>query len=96
MGSGNSLITVGNTTVDLNDYKCSDRGLILPLINEYTWPVWLRGVIYLVFLLYLFLGIAIIADIFMGAISKITSKTTKIMYPDPYDNTKYVEREIKM
>ncbi len=32
MGSTNSIIfvTEANTTIDLNDYKCSDRGLILP------------------------------------------------------------------
>jgi hypothetical protein len=27
---GQSSIIVGNATIDLNDYKCSDRGLILP------------------------------------------------------------------
>lgn len=30
MGSGTSVINVGNTTIDLNDYECSNRGLILP------------------------------------------------------------------
>lgn len=32
MGGTNSVINVqyGNTTIDLNEYKCSDRGLILP------------------------------------------------------------------
>ena len=63
---------------DLYNYRCSDRGLILPIINEYTWPDWLRGTLYLIGLLYCFLGVAIIADIFMGAIEKITSKTRKV------------------
>jgi solute carrier family 8 (sodium/calcium exchanger) len=36
------------------------------------------GVVYLVFLGYLFLGIAIIADIFMEAIEVITSKTSQV------------------
>ena len=32
MGGTNSIVEVGvaNTTIDLNDYKCSDRGLLLP------------------------------------------------------------------
>lgn len=34
------------TAVDVDVYKCSDRGLLLPLINEYTWPVLVRAVIY--------------------------------------------------
>ena len=51
---------------------------------------------YLGGLLYLFLGIAIIADIFMCAIEKITSKTTKIKYPDPNDPNNLIEREVKM
>jgi solute carrier family 8 (sodium/calcium exchanger) len=57
MGGSNSVINVANTTIDLNDYQCSNRGLILPIINEYTWPVWIRVSIYLCGLLYLFLGI---------------------------------------
>ena len=55
------------------------RGLLLPLISEYTWPLESRGFVYLVALLYCFLGVAIIADIFMGAIEKITSKTKKVI-----------------
>jgi len=58
MGSGNSIIqTYNNQTIDLNVYKCSSRGLILPIINEYTWPDWVRGTIYILGLFYLFLGI---------------------------------------
>lgn len=30
MGGTNSVVNVGNTTIDLNEYQCSDRGLILP------------------------------------------------------------------
>ncbi|KAG0730061.1 Sodium/calcium exchanger 2 [Chionoecetes opilio] len=60
------------------DYKCADRGLLLPLWSEYTWPEELRAFLYFLGLLYCFLGVAIIADIFMGAIEKITSKTRKV------------------
>lgn len=60
------------------DYKCADRGLLLPLFSEYTWPEEVRAFLYFLGLLYCFLGVAIIADIFMGSIEKITSKTRKV------------------
>ena len=40
--------------------------------------------------------LAIIADIFMCAIEKITSKTQIIRYPDPNDSKKIIDREVKM
>lgn len=57
--------------------KCSN-GLLLPFLEECTWPRELRAFLYLAGLLYCFFGVAIIADIFMGAIEKITSKTRKV------------------
>jgi hypothetical protein len=39
---------------------------------------------------------ALIADVFMSAIEKITSKTTVIKYPDPNDPNKFIDREVKM
>lgn len=62
----------------LYNYSCSD-GLLLPIINEYTWSRSVRAFLYLFGLFYCFLGVAIIADIFMCSIEKITSKTKKIM-----------------
>ncbi|XP_042863418.1 sodium/calcium exchanger 2-like isoform X4 [Penaeus japonicus] len=59
-------------------YTCSSEGLLLPIISEYTWSNEARAFLYLVGLLYCFMGVAIIADIFMGAIEKITSKTRKV------------------
>merc|ERR1712038_2078557 len=43
-------------------------GMALPFINESTWDWRVRAVLYLVGLLYSFLGISIISDIFMCAI----------------------------
>lgn len=83
MGSQQSIITVDNVTlVDLNEYKCSDRGMLLPLVSEYTWPVWVRAILYFIFLMYLFLGISRIADIFMVSIEQITSVKRQIKYVD--------------
>lgn len=54
------------------------RGLLLPLFFEMTWPNEFRVIIYFVGLLYSFLGVSIVADIFMCAIEKITSSTKRI------------------
>ena len=54
----------------------------------------LRAVLYFIFLLYLFLGIAIIADIFMSSIETITSRRRKIRYPDPDSHDKYLVVEV--
>jgi len=49
---------------------------ILPLVPfEDTWDVGLRATFYMIFLGFLFLGVAISADTFMAAIEVITSKT---------------------
>lgn len=59
-------------------------------------PNTLRAVLYFIFLLYLFLGIAIIADIFMSAIETITSRRRKIKYPDPEKKDKYLVVEVRL
>jgi len=52
---------------------------ILPLIPyENTWDINKRAILYLLFLGWLFLGVAISADCFMAAIEVITAQTKKI------------------
>ena len=82
---------------ELNNYTCSGKGLLLPLISEYTWPLQVRAFLYLVGMLWCFLGIAIIADIFMCAIEKITSNTriVKVASSDP-ETIGYEEVEVKV
>ncbi|KAF4669462.1 Sodium/calcium exchanger 2 [Perkinsus chesapeaki] len=60
--------------------KHGGGGLILPLFgdSEHDWPNGLRVVLYLVGLLWCFVGVAIISDVFMGAIEKITSKKNRV------------------
>ena len=55
----------------------------MPFVNEYTWPLAARGTIYLLGLFWCFLGVAIVADVFMCAIEKITSKTRIIKVANP-------------
>jgi len=49
-------------------------------------PAWLMGLAYLIFMGWLFMGIAISADIFMEAIEVITAKTSFIDVFDPESN----------
>ena len=50
------------------------------------------GVVYLLFLFWLFIGIAILADIFMEAIEVITSKSEVVQIPDSDGNLIQVEK----
>lgn len=55
-------------------------GLFLPFgSSEHTWDPAVQGILYLVGLLWCFLGVAIVADIFMGAIETITSKKKRVV-----------------
>jgi len=57
-------------------------GLLLPLIeSEHEWPNGLRVVLYILGLGWVFMGVAIVADVFMGAIEQITSQKKKIYNP---------------
>ncbi|CAF1295149.1 unnamed protein product, partial [Adineta ricciae] len=84
------------TTWSCQKFKCSARGLILPFGIEACMSIPLRATLYFIFLLYLFLGIAIIADIFMSAIETITSRRRKIQYPDPIQKDKYLTVEVRL
>ena len=68
-------------------------GLILPLTDESGWSIHFRRFIYLLGLLWSFMGVAIVADIFMCAIEVITSKTQKIKRanPDAPDGVEEIE-----
>ena len=50
------------------------------------------GFLYLLFLIWLFIGISILADIFMDAIEVITSKSAIVMIPDSNGNLINVEK----
>jgi len=58
-------------------------------------PAWFMGLSYLIFMGWLFMGIAISADIFMEAIEVITSKTSFIEVFDP-DSNQMVKMEVNL
>merc|ERR1711933_272232 len=57
-------------------------GYVLPLFgdSEQSWPDPLRTTLYLFGLVWCFLGVAIISDVFMGAIEHITSKKRLVFH----------------
>lgn len=57
------------------------EGLLFPALGdtEARWPRPLKCTLYLLGLLWCFMGVAIIADVFMGAIEQVTSKKKRII-----------------
>lgn len=84
------------TAYQLDVYLCSDKGLLLPFINEYTWPVWWRAFLYFAGLIWCFLGVAIVADIFMCSIEKITSHVRIIKVASEENPQGFEEVEVKV
>jgi len=78
------------TTIEAKICEKGGSGLLLPLggDGEQDWPNALRVILYLLGLGWCFMGVAIVADVFMGAIEKITSKKTRKLV-DPM-KSKYV------
>ena len=73
----------GTQTCEAKDV-CSQKGILLPLFVEVTWSWEVRVVLYFSGLVYSFVAVNIIADIFMCSIEAITSKTktVKVMGAD--------------
>merc|ERR1719265_473078 len=57
-----------------------DGGLLLPIFADENeeWNDQMRAVLYLIGLLWCFMGVAIVADVFMAAIEQITSKKKRV------------------
>jgi len=86
----------GEECPDYSVYECSDVGIVMPFINESTWSSEVRAALYLIGLFWCFLGVAIIADVFMCSIEKITSKTRRIRIADPDKEDGYAVIEVKV
>ena len=79
---------------DFTAKECT--ALLLPLINEDNWNLKVRAMLYLAAMIWCFLGVAIISDLFMCSIERITSKTRKIRISDPKDKDGFREVEVKV
>ncbi|ESO92661.1 hypothetical protein LOTGIDRAFT_162582 [Lottia gigantea] len=71
--------------------KACESWLLLPAENLWSMP--LRTFLYIIALIYLFMGIAIASDVFMCSIEVITSKKRIVTYFD-HERGEKVEREI--
>ncbi|XP_075224296.1 sodium/calcium exchanger Calx-like isoform X1 [Lycorma delicatula] len=63
-------------------------GLILPILDERSWNLTFRKILYLFLMLYFFLGVSIVTDAFMSSIEMITSKTRKVYLAKSSKNRK--------
>lgn len=70
--------------------------LMLPILNEATWNHGFRTFLYVVALLWCFMGVAIIADVFMCAIETITSKTKKVKVAKQGSTSEVEEVEVRV
>jgi len=68
-------------------------GILFPLFgdSEQEWPRGLRIFLYLLGLVWCFMGVGIISDVFMAAIEKVTSKKTRV-----YDKEKKRYRTVEV
>lgn len=94
-----SNATVIASMVCPSNYTCSKvrlETLFIPLVNESDWGSGLRFVLYLLMMLWFFMGVAIGADLFMCAIEVITSKTKTIRVANEEEAKGYEEVEIRV
>jgi len=68
----------GTLTRSFCGHRDNCQGMVLPLVLEITWSKEFRGALYFIGLIWSFLGIGIVSDLFMSAIEKITAKTKEI------------------
>jgi len=85
-GCGYNIDNSINNCYALQDSQlCVPGGasFIVPLFgqNEHLWSFELRGLLYFIGLFWCFIGVAIIADIFMSAIEMVTSVKTRVRDP---------------
>jgi len=89
LGLVENVIGAGNP---LTEFKCLHDGLILPLFGKWEMdiPNIVRMIMYLIGLFWIFLGVAIISDIFMAGIERITSSKRRTKSKDGRMITIYV------
>lgn len=75
---------MSNFTIEKEPRICQPggSGVLFPVADENSWPNEMRILLYAVGLIWSFLGVGIISDMFMNAIETITSKKKQIKLPD--------------
>ncbi|XP_032776741.2 sodium/calcium exchanger 3 isoform X1 [Daphnia magna] len=95
VSASSSEMTWANSTkpAALEDGQCQD-GLLIPMWRPYTnlslGDRVARGLVYFIAMCYLFVGVSIVADRFMGAIETITSQEKEIRVKKPNGDVQIV------
>lgn len=82
----------GSITEFTNNEEFCASWVITPGVS--VLPRWFLIIFYMLWLFYLFLGINVISDVFMGAIEVITSQTKVIMVRDPDYEGEFREQKV--
>lgn len=87
VANASSLVTnysLSQSSPVTDDWICKD-GLLLPFWShdKTTLAITLHGIVYFLALMYIFVGVAIIADRFMAAIEQITSQEQDVIVRKP-------------
>ena len=96
------MASSGNSTAGcqvIKSYMCDRQAsgaLLLPIFNESDWGRGTRTVLYLITLLWSFMGVSIGADLFMCAIETITSKTKIIKVASQEEGKGMEEVEVRV
>ena len=86
-------LTGSRGAVVYDDYEqCADSWVLLPGFN--LLPNWFLGLVYFLTLIWLFLGVAIVSDVFMASIEVITSKEVTRKYKDKLTGQRYEVRAL--
>lgn len=92
------LVDAGNIDNNQTEGLQCRPGLLLPvwepLTNLATGDIIARGIIYFVGLVYMFVGVSIVADRFMAAIEVITSKEKDVVIKKPNGETQVISVRI--
>jgi len=77
----------GTAAPEKDDFVCTSDGLLLPVwmpqMGISIGDRFARGTVYFACLIYLFIGVSIVSDRFMGAIETITSKEKEVKVKRP-------------
>jgi len=84
-------MSANTSDIDFTAAPYCKLGYVLPLIDETNMPLWTRCIMYFIGLIWSFLGVAIVADIFMCAIEVITSKKSTVTVAKQDGTTQDIE-----
>ncbi|VDO96573.1 unnamed protein product [Soboliphyme baturini] len=79
-----------------SDFVCPPEGLLLPIFDESGWKTGTRTILYFLGLMYSFIGIALVSNVFISSIERIAFATKKVPIKDRAHSSamQYIEKPI--